>query len=59
MARRGNHSPASPGEEEPVSYWQVFMDDIFLLLTLGLSVPFLFYLLWGLWDLVRVPTFQP
>lgn len=52
-----NRPPAA--EEERVSMWQVFMDDIFLLLTLGLTVPFLFYILWGLWDLLRVPPFQP
>lgn len=43
--------------EERVPLGQVLLDDIFLLLALGLAVPFIFYIVWGLWDLAHVPVF--
>lgn len=40
--------------------WQQFVfDDIFLILMLGLVVPTLFYLVWGLMDLASVPIYEP
>lgn len=59
MARQGRAPSETSGEEERVSMWQVVLDDIFLLFLLGLSVPVVFYLLWGMWDLVRVPVLKP
>ena len=41
-------------ELERIPYWQVFLDDIFLMLTLGLAVPSLLYLLWTMLDLTNV-----
>jgi hypothetical protein len=38
---------------------QIFFDDIFLILTLGLVIPTLFYLVLGLMDLASVPMFEP
>lgn len=38
---------------------QVVFDDIFLILMLGLVVPTLFYLVWGLMDLASVPIYEP
>ena len=56
-------SPGNPEEKgsevERVSYWQVFLDDIFLMLTLGLAVPSLLYLLWTMLDLANVPVWKP
>jgi len=46
-------------EAERIPYWQVFLDDIFLMLTLGLAVPSLFYLLWTMLDLTNVPVWKP
>lgn len=57
MAPRSGKASTS-GEERP-PFWQVFLDDIFLLLALGLAIPFLFYVLWGIWDLAQVPFFVP
>lgn len=54
--------PRSPNEtaaEERVPYWQVFLDDIFLMLTLGVAVPSLLYLLWTMLDLANVPAWKP
>lgn len=46
-------------EKERVPYWQVFLDDIFLMLMLGVAVPALFYLLWTMLDLANVPVWKP
>lgn len=45
-----------PGSEEKVPLGQVFLDDIFLLFLLGMSVPLVLYIVWGLLDLLNTPT---
>ena len=48
----------TPTEKRP-PWQQVLLDDIFLALALGLAVPTLLYIVWGLMDLASVPIFQP
>ena len=48
----------SPDQQRP-RWQQVIFDDIFLILMLGLVVPTLFYLVWGLMDLASVPIYEP
>jgi len=45
------------GERERIPLGQVLLDDIFLLLALGLGVPLILYIVWGIWDLTQVPLF--
>jgi hypothetical protein len=45
--------------KERVPWQQVLMDDVFLLLGLGLAIPILLYIMWGLMDLASVKTFLP
>lgn len=47
------------GNQERVPLAQVFLDDVYLILVLGLGVPFLLYLVWGLMELAQVPLFKP
>jgi hypothetical protein len=49
----------TPDEGSPVPWQQVLFDDIFLLLVIGLVVPTLFYIVWGLMELANVPVFVP
>jgi hypothetical protein len=53
--------PVDPNREPErrISWKQIIFDDIFLILMLGLVVPTLFYLVWGLMDLASVPMFEP
>ncbi|MBI5378525.1 MAG: hypothetical protein HZA23_00015 [Nitrospirae bacterium] len=44
------------GEEERVPMWQLFYDNIFLLLALGVAIPVVFYTLWGVMELVNLPV---
>ncbi|MEK6814055.1 MAG: hypothetical protein AABY65_04920 [Nitrospirota bacterium] len=47
---------ASPqNDDRPIPRWQYFMDSTFLLLFLGVAVPFIFYTVWGIMELVNVP----
>lgn len=46
-------------EQERPPWPQILMDDMFLLLALGLIVPTLLYIMWGLMDLASVPVFRP
>ena len=47
------------GEGERIPLGQAILDDIFLLLALGLTVPLIFYIIWGIWDVTQVPLFTP
>jgi hypothetical protein len=44
-------------ENERVPWQQMIFDDIFLLVTAGLVVPTVFYLVWGLWSISNVEFF--
>lgn len=44
-------------EPEPVPWIQRLLDDEFFLLGVGLMVPVLLYIVWGLMELVQVPLF--
>jgi hypothetical protein len=46
--------PAAQGPEK-VPLAQVILDNIFLLLVLGLAVPFIFYTIWGLLEIASLP----
>jgi FtsH-binding integral membrane protein len=42
-------------EKEKIHPFQKFMDNIWLLLALGLAIPLLSYTLWGLIELMNIP----
>jgi hypothetical protein len=44
--------PTNDGKIHPI---QKFMDNIWLLLALGLAIPILSYTLWGVWELLSIP----
>jgi len=48
--RDENQSP----ERTPLA--QAFFDNIFLLLVLGLTVPVVFYTIWGLFEIASIPV---
>ena len=41
------------GDQEP--WQQRMLDNLWLLLALGIIIPAVIYLLWGLWELSQVP----
>lgn len=42
-------------ENEPISAWQTFYDNIILLLVLGIVVPTVVYTVWGLIEVMNIP----
>ena len=59
MADGEQHGPVARTDPEAVSeripLAQVFFDNIFLLLVLGLAVPIVFYTIWGLLEIASIP----
>jgi len=44
----------SPGNE-PIPLMQRILDNPFLLLFLGVAVPTVFYIIWGIMEITRIP----
>jgi hypothetical protein len=62
MAESGNQTtsqstegPQSSGEEERIPFMQRLLDNPFLLLFLGVVIPTVFYILWGVMEIVQIP----
>ena len=62
MADPGTGSAASqsaqgPGEgaDEPIPFMQRVLDNPFLLLFLGVVVPAVFYVIWGIMEVTSIP----
>lgn len=52
-----NPSPANQDEAlEPIPFMQRLLDNPFLLLMLGIVIPTIFYLLWGIMEMVQIPV---
>lgn len=53
-------SPATGtgGASEPVPFMQRFLDNHFLLLALGVAVPAILYVVWGLMEVAMIPIAQ-
>ncbi len=47
-------APAQGGEQVP--FGQIIFDNIWLLFLLGIAIPFLFYIVWGLLDIASTPV---
>ena len=48
------HSPKDI-DEGPVPFMQRLLDNHFLLLFLGVTVPAVFYLMWGIMEVANIP----
>lgn len=46
-------------EDERVPFGQALFDNIWLLFVLGLAVPILLYIVWGLIDIAGTPPAPP
>ena len=52
MAERDDQS------NEPLPFMQRVLDNPFLLLFLGVAVPAVLYLVWGLYEILQIPAAQ-
>ncbi len=48
-------NPDAGGEEERIPTMQKILDNPFLLLFLGVVIPTVFYLIWGIMEIVSIP----
>jgi len=44
--------------DEPVPFMQRLLDNHFLLLTLGVAVPAVLYIIWGVMEVTQIPLAQ-
>jgi hypothetical protein len=50
--------PARPGEAQPperIPFFQRLLDNHFLLLFLGVTMPTVLYLVWGIMEIIQIP----
>ncbi len=61
MAQSSATPPHDPEVDEsgPVPLMQRIADNPFLLLFVGVASPTIFYLLWGLMDIISIPIAKP
>ena len=45
-------------EDERIPFMQQLLDNPFLLLFLGVVVPTVFYMLWGIMEIISIPIAQ-
>jgi hypothetical protein len=43
------------GDSEPIPVMQRVLDNPFLLLFLGVAVPTVFYIVWGIMEIIQIP----
>ena len=53
------HQGDGPIELERVPFWQRVLDNPFLLLFLGVVIPTVVYMIWGIMELVQIPVAPP
>lgn len=47
------------GERTPLPFMQRLLDNPFLLLLIGIAIPTLAYIVWGIMELVSLPISPP
>jgi hypothetical protein len=51
----GGEGRVQTAEQEPVPMMQRLLDNPFLLLLLGILVPAVFYIIWGIIEITQIP----
>jgi len=58
MATTNNPNPLSVDDEvpeEPIPAMQLLLDNPFLLLFIGIAMPTVLYIVWGVMEIVSIP----
>lgn len=42
-------------DKDPIPFMQRLLDNPFLLLFLGVAVPTVFYIIWGVMEIIQIP----
>ena len=61
MSKKESEATTREEIEQPakIPFWQALLEEPFLLLALGLGIPMLIYIVWGILDLASVPPYTP
>jgi hypothetical protein len=57
-AERSDQPGQAGGDEERIPFMQQLLDNPFLLLFLGVTIPAVLYILWGVMEIVQIPIAQ-
>ncbi len=49
------HKSPQSSVDEPIPLMQRVLDNPFLLLVLGITVPAVFYIIWGVMEITQIP----
>ena len=55
MSEQENPVDSTPADDEPIPLMQRVLDNPFLLLFLGVAVPTVFYIVWGIIEITQIP----
>jgi hypothetical protein len=55
MSEENNASGTDEAEPERIPVMQQILDNPFLLLFLGVTIPTVFYIIWGIMEIVTIP----
>jgi len=55
MAEADNQQTSGGGETEPIPFMQRVLDNPFILLVLGIVVPTVLYIVWGVMEVIQIP----
>lgn len=50
-----DENQSGAGDEEPIPAMQKLLDNPFLLLLLGVLMPAVFYIIWGIIEITQIP----
>ena len=50
-----SEKPEGLPDNEPIPFMQRVLDNPFLLLFLGIAVPTVFYIIWGIMEITQIP----
>lgn len=53
--QKGGSGPIIDDPNEPVPVMQKILDNPFLLLFLGITIPTVFYIVWGVMEVAQIP----
>jgi hypothetical protein len=55
MADQNNPASTPSTDNEPIPLMQRVLDNPFLLLFLGVAIPAVFYIIWGIIEITQIP----
>jgi hypothetical protein len=59
MTRPDPQGAAEAPQTERIPFFQRLLDNPFLLLFLGVTVPTVVYLIWGIMEIIQIPLATP